>query len=322
MTITAKIIADSIGTKSPRLTTMQLRYPKFIHGEAKTHRVLKIGDRAYESLEDVGFMDDPAFSRNASSSRAIPVERLIQDVLEDPVIPVSWGKNRPGMQATEDMSPAEAAVARDAWLRARDGAVAHARRLLELGAHKQLVNRVIEPWCHINVVVTATEWNNFFALRCHKGAQPEMQELARAMRSCLKDHVPELLQLGSWHLPYVDPSRDVNLLPSAPKDYPIGPGDRHREGTWFRDCLKKLSVARCARTSYLTHELKVPKVEEDLALYDRLVGAAPLHASPTEHQATPDQNPRTEAAWYRPDLHGNLVGWIQYRKTLPGENAA
>lgn len=321
MTITAKIIADSIGIQSPRLTTLELRYPKFIHGEAKTHRAMKIGDHAYESLEEVGFMDEKEFSRNASSSRAIPVERLIQDVLDDPVIPVIWGKNQPGMQATENLSPAEATAARDEWLRARDSAVAHARHLLELGAHKQLANRVIEPWCHINVVVTATEWSNFFALRCHKDAQPEMQVLARAMRECLRNHVPRLLAHGKWHLPYVNPRAEIDLLPSAPDDYPIGLNDRYREDTWFLDCLIRLSVARCARVSYLTHERKTPRVEEDLLLYGRLVGSAPLHASPTEHQATPDRRSMNESPWDQPDLHGNLTGWLQYRKTLAGENA-
>ena len=190
MTITAKIIADSIGPAGQRVTTLQARYPKFIHGEAKTHRIVCIGGKAYESLEEVGFMDDPAFSRNASSSRAIPVERLIKDVLDDPAMPVFWGKNRPGMQAVEEMDSAERQRAIDSWLRARNTAVEHARAMAAMGVHKQIVNRIIEPWCHINVVVTATDWSNFFALRRHKDAQPEMKALADAMLEAREASTP------------------------------------------------------------------------------------------------------------------------------------
>ena len=262
MTIMAKIVADSVSQQDVRLCTLQLRYPKFIHGEFMTHR---------------------AFSRNASSSRAIPVERLIQDVLDDPAMPVFWGKNRPGMQATEPMQAWEEDEAVEAWLRARDAAVAHARRLASMGVHKQLVNRVIEPWCHINVVVTATDWANFFALRCHPDAQPEMRVLAEAMRDVLAASTPKPLRLGEWHLPFVNNDEWRNW----PPDLVVG-GDGY-SGEECNANLVKLSVARCARVSYLTHDGKTPDVEADLALYERLVGSTPLHASPAEHQATPDE---------------------------------
>ena len=296
MTITAKIIADSISPKGIRLTTMQLRYPKFIHGEFMTHRM---------------------FSRNASSSRAIPVERMIEDVMRDPAMPVFWGKNQAGMQAREELLPGDIRAAKHQWLIAREDAVSGARRMHELGVHKQIVNRIIEPWLHINVVVTATEWANFYALRRHPDAQPEIKALADAMWEAQQASTPERLQPGQWHLPYFDLRKDVNLLPTRPE------GDVTPWSDWFNTLAIKVSVARCARVSYLTHDGKQPNVEEDLKLHDRLVGSTPLHASPAEHQATPDDMHYVEGAWLdwrTPREHGNLRGWRQYRKMLPNEN--
>lgn len=293
MTISAVVIADSIGEHAPRLTTLQLRYPKFIHGEFMTHRV---------------------FSRNASSSRAIPVERLIKDVFLDPVEPTFWGKNQPGMSAREEHNdvvfhPTTGAplTRDDAWDRAKVMATAWAAAFSQTGYHKQIVNRLLEPFCHINVVVTATEWSNFFALRCHPDAQPEMRELAEAMRYAMDNHVPKTLEICQWHLPFVH---------------------YYDEGSMTINQAIRCSVARCARVSYLTQEGKHPSIEDDLKLYDYFVASVPLHASPAEHQATPDElvefeDPFIKAdikKWRQPHLHNNLRGWVQYRKTLPGES--
>jgi thymidylate synthase ThyX len=296
MTITAVIITDSVSPAGIRLTTMQLRYPKMIHGEVMTHRM---------------------FSRNASSSRAIPVERLIKDVMDDPAMPVFWGKNQAGMQATEEMGYPDKQNAILRWLEARDQAVAEAWSLHYFGAHKQIVNRIIEPWCHINVVVTATNWANFFALRCHPAAQPEMRVLAEAMRDAMAASTPNSLRSYAWHLPYVT-SSELDALGGMTAGEPYG-------DDWVP--FIKLSVARCARVSYLTQDGKQPTVEADLALYDRLVGSTPLHASPAEHQAMPDTSRAHPEARYLPDVwdheyqHGNLRGWRQYRKMLPNECA-
>jgi thymidylate synthase ThyX len=303
MTITAKVIADSTSPQGIRLTTMQLRYPKMIHSEFMTHRV---------------------FSRNASSSRAIPVARLIQDVIDDPAMPVFWGSNKPGMQAGEELTGDWRQAAINEWLLARNRAAASAIDMGRYGVHKQIVNRIIEPWCHINVVVTATEWANFYALRQHKDAQPEMKALADAMWEAQQTSIPTPCVVGGWHLPYYDPETDGKALYFAD----LG-GDPFQ---W----MIRVSVARCARVSFLTHEGKPPNVEDDLKLYDRLVGSTPLHASPAEHQATPDKALLTfseGANAYRvgindsvgfqyPEQHGNLVGWRQYRKMLPNENRA
>lgn len=277
MTITAKIIADSISAEGHRITSVQLRYPKFIHGELMTHRV---------------------FSRNAASSRAIPVQRMIQDVKDDPAIPVHWGKNQKGMQADEEMSGPQIADLRGVWLEGRDKAIATATQLMALGLHKQIANRVLEPWFHINTLVTATEWDNFFELRCHPDAQPEMQTLANCIRSAMIESVPVMLEPGEWHLPYVDAA----FL------------DTH---TWA--LAQKISVARCARVSFLTQEGTVPTVESDLELYERLVGARPIHASPAEHQATPDSrylSGTDDGVWRHAEQHRNFVGWRQYRAMI------
>ena len=238
--------------------------------------------------------------------------------MDDPVIPIHWGANRPGMQAHDVLEEEQSDIANTAWIKARDSAVVYAREMARIGLHKQIVNRIIEPWCHIRVVVTATEWDNFFLLRRHPDAQPEMRALADAMWEAQQASTPTLLKPGEWHLPYFDRNIEVNLLPTRPEDrtdisWP----------EWFHSLAIKVSVARCARVSYLTHEGKPPDVAADLALYDRLVGSVPLHASPTEHQATPDDvcyRYDDRAYWENNHEHGNLVGWRQYRKMLPNES--
>jgi Thymidylate synthase complementing protein len=294
-TITAKIIADSVGEHAPRLTTMELRYPRCIHPEVMTHRV---------------------FSRNASSSRAIPVERLIQDVLDDPFIPLHWGKNQRGMQADEECNETvqpqnnddkrHAMPREHAWLAAMHNAVRSAKEFSKAGYHKQVVNRLLEPFAHINVVVTSTEWSNFFALRDHPDAEPHICILAQRMKEALSNSEPKLLEHGDWHLPYVT-GEDLFQIDQSDPPIPDQPQDY---------LAVRLSVARCARVSYKTHDGRTPNVDEDLKLAEHLLGSVPLHASPAEHQA--------QYIGFHQDPYdarrGNLApGWIQYRKTLEGE---
>lgn len=307
MTITAQIIADSISPDGIRLTTMQLRYPRFIHAEFMTHRV---------------------FSRNASSSRAIPVTKMIEDLRRDPAMPVYWGSNKPGMQAGEELSDDDTDPqwrglsakegAKALWATAMENSIASVEELIKLGLHKQIANRILEPWAHINVVVTATDWANFFALRRHPDAQPEIKALADTMHLAMDYSKPTLLNPGNWHLPYIQ-AKDYEALSIHPKTLWQDEPDSI-------EILRKVSVARCARVSYLTHDGRQTSIEEDLALYERLVGSQPQHASPAEHQATPDikTEPQDDCylceEWKRPELHGNFRGWVQYRKTLSGEN--
>jgi len=281
MTIEAKIIADSISNEGIRITTMQLKYPRFVHAEFMTHRV---------------------FSRNASSSRAIPVKRIMASIMEEPALPVFWGSNKPGMQAGAELTGDELKEVQNLWRDARDQMVEKAEQLVELGLHKQLANRILEPWSHINVLVTATDYNNFFALRRHPDAQPEIKELADCMWEAMKASNPRLLDSDQWHLPYVT--------------------DEEQEMLGF-DSIK-VSVARCARVSYKNFDGSDTDIDADLTLYDRLLGGNPIHASPAEHQAKPDYKgiayENGGFIWKHRDLHGNFHGWVQYRKSLPNEH--
>lgn len=316
MTISAKKILHSISPEQIELKTALARYPRFIHAEELTHRILSSTPDMIIEIND-GLMYDRNLSRNASSSRAIPVQRLIDDILRDTAMPIHWGKNQKGMQADIELSDyiknpfandnvlmGRLLSPQQMWCEARDHAIAFARAYDQAGYHKQVVNRLLEPFAHINVLITATDWDNFFELRDHKDAQPEIQALAVAIKDAFADSEPQLLQPGQWHLPFVTES----------------------EQEWLNlETQKKISVARCARTSYLTHEGKHPLIQQDLRLFDDLVGARPLHASPAEHQATPDrriagqQGPYGEwrvEHWQRPDLHGNFRGWNQNRKFI------
>lgn len=268
-----EIVCDSV--HQTRLTTMILTYPRFIHSEFMTHRM---------------------FSRNAASSRAIPIARMLMEVEECPVIPLHWGKNVAGMQAPEELDEKTAELCKEEWLDARDNAVKTVERLSKAGLHKQVANRLLEPWMWIRVIVTGSEraWRNFFALRCHAAAEPHMQKIAFMAREMYmtpyRNPLIRRLQAGEWHLPLI----------GFPGDEEIAKED-----------LPRVSAGRCARVSYLTHDGR-RDVEEDLKLFRRLSKARPMHASPLEHQA--------QAGWRR--LNGNLAeDWIQFRKKFRGECA-
>lgn len=292
MTIKATIIADSIAN-GIRLTTLELEYPRFIHSQMMTHRM---------------------FSRNASSSRAIPVEKIISQVEKNPAIPISWGKNKPGMQAGEELSNVEQQYARLDWISALEEAAYRAESLAETGVHKQIVNRLLEPFSHIKVIVTATEWDNFFKLRLHEDSQPEIQELARVMLSALKASKPQELNLGEWHLPYVSWEEIETWWFSGENPTNLG----------LFEVAVKCSVARCARVSYNNHDNSTPDIEKDIKLADKLLAAG--HMSCFEHQATPLKKTIGEGWWLETgvthlDIYGgywsnNFRGWKQYRALL------
>lgn len=282
--IEAKIIADSVSEEGKRITTLQLTYPRFIHSEFMTHRV---------------------FSRNASSSRAIPVKRMLEMVRNDPAMPVHWGKNQPGMQAHEQLVGVELDTAKALWIDAAESAAEIVEHMMGLGLHKQVANRILEPFQWIHVVLTATEFDNWDELRHHADADPNIYELARVIKVARNESTPKLLLPGEWHLPYIT-DRDRLEVAALREEPPM-------------ELLRKISAARCCRVSYLKHDGRPSTIEEDLALCDRLVGARPLHASPFEHQATPDQRlqkPNGEFWWANGHLHGNFVGWIQSRKLI------
>lgn len=292
---TAVVIADSISDLGIRITTFQLRYWRAIHAEFMTHRV---------------------FSRNAGSSRARPSKAIIEQVAHDPWGPIIWGLNEPGMQANNVADIDVEMQSLWSWRNIAKRAANSATVLLNLGLHKQIVNRVLEPFTYIDVVVTATDYANWFALRLDKDAQPEIQQLAQAMKDAMDDSTPVLLNPGEWHLPYITHS-DV----AAVSNYIQFVQTCLDTPETRLDLLKKISAARCARTSYKAFDGKVASIEEDIALFDKLMSGNLKHASPTEHQATPDYINYWdgEIEFVSPWLHGNFKGWVQYRKTIPNE---
>jgi hypothetical protein len=276
--LSAKILKDSISPEGVRLTTMELVYPRFIHSELMTHRV---------------------FSRNASSSRAIPTKRAIRMIRENPAVPASWRMNQPGMQGYV-MAPQDVALqAQEIWLNAMEASIFWAEQMDMLGIHKQVVNRITEPYAHIKVVVTSVYWDNWFGLRDHPAADPTIAALAVQMKEAFDASTPKALALGEWHLPYIS--------------------DEELAVLGVTNAIK-VSAARCARTSYNNHDGTATVLDKDIALHDSLLVDQPIHASPAEHQATPDTRVNQRGMWMKPELHGNLPGYIQYRKTLPNEN--
>lgn len=267
--IYAKVIADSISPTGSRLTTVEAQHHRFILAEVNTHR---------------------AFSRNSASSRAIPTKKLIEQVRTNPAIPIEFGENRPGMQAFGPITRANEAQAQ--WLGAAECAVLYAENLASLNVHKQVVNRVLEPFMWHKVIITSTEagWNNFFEQRISPLAQPEIAALALKIRNEMSFSQATKLGYGAWHLPYV---KGIERL------YVDSDSD-----------LRKVSAARCARVSYLTHDGK-RDIDKDLELYEKLVSADPPHWSPLEHVATPvEVLPGDEGM---PHTVGNFDGWDQLR---------
>ena len=283
--ISAKVICDSISPSRVRLTTLELQYHRFVHSEMMTHRM---------------------FSRNASSSRAIPTTKMLEQIRSNPAMPIHWGKNQAGMQAREELSEIEIDVVKSDWNYASKRMTEIATLMSEMDLHKQIVNRILEPFQWIKVIVTATEWDNFFKLRLHKDAQPEMMVLAEHMKKAMDESIPVELHPGDWHLPY------VNLA------------DFDDSGAPISEAIK-CSVARCARISFLNHDNSTPNIEKDIALADMLLAAG--HMSPFEHIATPMNFAKDtfELAWENGVTQkdrdnnfwsGNFRGFLQYRKLL------
>jgi Thymidylate synthase complementing protein len=287
--ISCKVIADSV--YQTRITTVQLRYPRFIHAELMTHRV---------------------FSRNASSSRAVPVKKMIEEAMTDPVVPLFWTKNQSGMQGGESWNepvtmdfrykggPVTNFYREDAWLRARDKAAEIASAFAAAGYHKQLVNRLLEPFTHISVVVTATEWANWFNLRFHEDAEPHIDLLAQRMWEAMSASEPVFRAV---HAPYVDTD---GLIPDW--------------NNFDTQMTFRKSAARCARVSYLNHDGNDPTLDEDMKLFERLMASNVKHASPVEHQAIADKNFSKNQLISRPLAWGNFRGWNQWRQTFNGES--
>jgi thymidylate synthase ThyX len=298
----AKVLADSLSPAGYRLTTLEATFPRFVLAEFNTHRV---------------------FSRNSASSRAIPIAKQLRRVLEQPYVPIEFGSNQPGMQAGPALDGGKREAAEREWLRARDDAVRRVLGLVSdptalgeeddldqalrrvedairdksqpdtwLNVHKQVANRLLEPFMWHTVIVTATEWENFSNLRCHPDAQPEIRLVAETMRDVAAASEPEELAEDEWHLPLVRPE--------------------DREQVSSTEDLIKISAGRCARVSYLTHAGE-RDLDADIELHDRLLESG--HMSPLEHPARPlSPSELEENKW-----SGNFQGWFSYRKSIMGE---
>jgi hypothetical protein len=349
-TITAEVIAKSSGKRDKTVSTVRCRYPRWIHAEGRTHRLISEGEDEFEGLDmrTPSPMQDPNLSRNAASSRAIPVKRLIEDVRRDPAIPMFWGANQKGMQAGAECTTLiklkvphadqtnggewlvfweEIEVTREAaWISAMERAIETAEAFDAAGYHKQIINRLLEPFSHINVLYTATEWDNFYALRIHSAAEPHICLLATKIKDAIDNFPAVDLQPGEWHLPYVTDDEKRNWQsthePAEARnvDHSKGAGN-----ALVLEQLIKLSVARCAHLSYETvgdgRAIDWTTAER---IYSTLIESTPMHASPAEHQCSPDDTYHSGALgydlWLRPEDHGNLVGFRQYRRTLRGES--
>ena len=244
MKVEAKVVADSISPDGVRLTTVECSFPRFILSELSKHRI---------------------FSMSAQSSRAVPVKKMIEMVDNDPFIPSYWGKNQRGMVAEESIPEEDVSDCEFSWLYAKDTCVESATNLSVFEVHKQTVSRILEPWAWQKAVITATEWDNFFKLRIHKDAQPEIRELAEAIYTALGNSKPKKLYNGEWHLPYVTHHRKMDG------------GWYETDGGEILESLleaKKYSTARCATTSYRTEKLSVEKA---LEIYELLVESEPHH---------------------------------------------
>lgn len=293
MPFEAKILADSVSPAGFRLTTFQITLPRIVLAELNTHRML---------------------SRNSASSRAIPVEKMMARVGEDPFYPVHWGANQKGMQAEKELTAEQQDVVKAHWRAGLGSAIHWAGRLLHAGVHKQITNRLLEPWMFHTVIITATELENYFNLRRDKHAQPEIRKSAEMMWGAYDSSTPKALTPHQWHLPLVPDWDDL-------------------AGQFSELDIAKISCGRCARVSYLTHDGERDP-NADLALVDeRLIPAG--HMSPLEHAARPmfgseldlfsaptlcAVDGALDGDWSKPTYFcGNFQGWVQMRKLIPGE---
>lgn len=270
----ARVLADSVSPAGVRLVTVEATFPRFILAEVNTHRVL---------------------SRNSASSRAIPPEKLIDRVINEPFVPETFNKRVKGMGVGEALDDEKLQRAHDAWILARNFAVDQATELLELDVDKSRVNRLLEPFMWHTAIITATEWENFFALRDHPGAQPEFQIIAALILEAMQASTPEPKGEGEWHLPLIlDETYDGDHVLSEDQLY------------W-----PKVSAGRCAKVSFDTHENYESTEESYKRTTEKLEPFG--HLSPLEHPA------QVPAPHRQLKFKGNFLGWVQLRKLIPHE---
>lgn len=273
--IRARVIADSINPNGERITTLEGVFNRYLLAEFNTHRVM---------------------SRNSASSRAIPVKKIMAQVWSDPAVPIHWGTNQAGMQARAELTGWRRWLAKRLFLLARIPVLVIVWFLTMAKLHKQVANRLLEPWVWHTIVFTATEFDNFFKLRDHEDAQPEFARFAHCCRVARDRSTPVRMEWGDWHLPYAQSEDYVNVASLS----------RVESSDWFPDIVF-VSVARCAAVSYV-RQGETRDVRKDIDLSIRLRKSG--HWSPFEHVAIAEQD----------CTDGNFRGWKQLRKFYPGED--
>lgn len=323
-----EILADSINPQGNRITTMKITFPRMMLAELNTHRM---------------------FSRNSASSRAIPFKKMVKMVEENPFIPIAWQKDHKGMQGTKYFTNEEDIKNNiETWLTARDYTIKQAEGLNNYhGVTKQLCNRLLEPFMWHTVIVTATEWENFFNLRCpqyningnifrskkdalkkysndikydnlldwlhinQSQADIHIQAIAELMWDAMNESTPTKLEAGEWHIPF---SNDLDLNSTNDKSFLeiLSKKINHTSMAYSEDMEKlaiKIATARCARISYQTLGDN-PKIdyEADIRLHDMLAESG--HWSPFEHvaKAMTDE----EYSMYRIEMPDKgIKGWCR-----------
>ena len=311
--ISAKVVCDSISEQGIRLTTFEIEYPRFILAELNTHRQL---------------------SKNSSSSRAIPIKKMLSTIEDNMAVPVYWGKAKSGMQADGEVDEDDVWWYEEKWKFAFDEVSYRVEQLSDLvegkkgfmqALHKQVPNRLIEPFQMMKTVITGTDWSNFFNLRLHPDAQPEICMLAYKMYKAMEESKPIELKVGEWHLPFVNVGWN-------------GKGEMCYADDDFNflelEQAIKLSAASCASVSYRTEGMTLEKADK---IFDMLIKAEVVHSSPLEQCATPVKPKFNESgkvrvncsepqSWEDGVTHmnkqgelcsGNLRGYVQYRHLLP-----
>lgn len=305
--ITAKVICDSVSPDGVRITTLEIEYPRFIHGEFMTHRTL---------------------SKNSSSSRAIPIQKMLDQIESNMALPIYWGKNKSGMQAVEEVSKFDEAKSVLNWERSFNYTKERVLDMVDIGLHKQVPNRLTEPFQMMKVVVTGTDWDNFFNLRIHPDAQPEICMLAYKIYKAMEESDPVKLRVRDWHLPY------VNIGWNGRGD--ITYFNENFDVIDLEDAIK-ISASCCAQVSYRNTDMSLEKADK---IFNMLIKSDVLHASCFEHLATPIVENEFEFeipldgsfveysesdCWQEGITHqnkqgqlfsGNLRGWISYRQQL------
>lgn len=299
--ITARVVqASKSAYTGKELWTFELEFPRYILAEVNTHCILE---------------------KNSASSRAIPVKTSNELIKNNPAIPVYWGKNQSGMVAGEELGELEKEASKQVWLAAMHSAIAHSTVLDQLKNHKQVANRIVEPWQRMKTVMSGTEWANLFYLRDHPDADPTFQELAKVMIKAKSQVQPVELRYKQWHTPYVTRKIEGDVIHyfSAGQELTI------------QQALM-VSASCSAQTSYRKSD---ESLEKAMQVFERLnIGSEdkPAHASPTTHQGTPirydDVIETDPLTWPVGITHmtkdkklwsGKFQDFIQYRKLIPNE---